>query len=194
MRFLTQVVVGVALTALCHAAVAGSTDALVLGPTELGPLRLMPGATVSESTLKRLFPKLLVTYDIGEGDSPAFHHFQVADAAGTLLFTIKSFIKDEAPHIRTSSAVPIQLLQVFSPTIPDSYGLRVGDTVGDILSKRGADLPFGWGHFDLQLGSGQIFYIVAAKRDPTSVPFAIEEAVKGRWRISSISWPEAAWE
>lgn len=69
------------------AASAAASDALVLSPTALGPLTLGKGTKVSEAKLKTLFPGLSVKYEIGSGDSPDFHYFEVSTPKGEVLFT-----------------------------------------------------------------------------------------------------------
>jgi len=86
--------------------------ALALSQTSLGPLALGKGATISEQRLKTLFPSYIVKYGIDQGDSPDFHYFEVTTSKGELLFTIQSFIEEPKGSKKTTSEVPIQLLQV----------------------------------------------------------------------------------
>lgn len=180
----------VALTGLA----AETGPALVLSPKSLGPLRLAEGATVSEQRLKTLFPAYTVTYDIGQGDSPDFHYFEVVDSKGEVLFTIQSFIEESSQSKKTTSAVPIQLLQIHTRRIRDIYGLRVGDRVKDIIKKRGEALDFGASHHDVYLGAGEIFYNIANASARSPEDLTREDAVKGNWQVKSISWPGPAWD
>ncbi|NKE72623.1 hypothetical protein [Candidatus Manganitrophus noduliformans] len=178
--------------------VAGSVfaaDSLILSPTALGPLPLTGRpAKVSETKLKKLFPNLVVKYDIGQGDSPDFHYFEVSKPNGEVLFTIKSFIEESAESKKTTSEVSISILQVRSPEIKDVHGLRVGDRVKDIITKRGKDMEFGAAHHDVVMGAGNIYYSIATGSDLSPERLTMEDAVKGNWKIRVISWPEAAWE
>lgn len=181
------------LTAAAHAVFAG--DALVLSPTALGPLPLTgKPAKVSETQLKKLFPEHSVKYEIGSGDSPDFHYFEVANRKGEVLFTIKSFIHDSKEAEKTTSEVPISLLQIWSKQIRDVYGLRVGDRVKNITAKRGKDLKFGAGHHDALMGDGDIYYSLITGSEYSPERLTKDDAIKGNWQIRSISWPEAAWE
>lgn len=113
---------------------------------------------------------------------------------GELLFTIKSFIENSVGTEQTSAEAPIHLLQIYSAKVRDQYGIRVGNRVRDITAKRDGDLKFGAGHFDVYLGEGAIFYNIATESEWSPEGFTIEDAVKGNWRIGSISWPGPAWE
>lgn len=103
-------------------------------------------------------------------------------------------LKNRLSVKKTTSEVSISILQVYSPEIRDVYGLRVGDRVKDIIAKRGKDLKFGAGHFDVLMGDGDIYYSIATGSDFSPEKFTMEDAVKGDWQIRSISWPKAAWE
>lgn len=176
---------------------ASAADAeieMVLSPAALGPLTLRNGASVSEELLKKLFPSLTVKYEIAQGDSPDFHYFEVSSPKGEILFSIQSFIDESAPSKKTTSAVPIQLLQIYSRKIKDSYGLRVGDRVQDIIRKRGKALSFGAAHHDVHVGAGKIYYSLATGRESSPESFTLNDAVKGNWKIRAITWPEAAWD
>ena len=166
----------------------------VLSPQSLGPLPLGKGAKVSEQQLVRLFPQFTVTYEMGQGDSPDFHYFEVKDKKGNVVIAIKSFIGESAKSKKTASAVSISILQVYGPQVRDSYGLRVGDHVLDIVRKRGKPLDFSAGHFDVSLGSGDIFYNIATGLEESPENVKMEDAIKGNWQIRSISWPTPAWE
>ena len=187
------VVLSFALAAL-PALAADTEPALVLGPKSLGPLALGKGATVSEQRLKKLFPAYTVKYDIGQGDSPDFHYFEVVDSKGAVVFTIQSFIKEGAKSKKTTSEVPIQLLQIHGRHIKDIYGLRVGDRVKDIIKKCGETLDFGASHHDVYLGADEIFYNIANASDLSPERLTREDAVKGNWQVRSISWPGPAWD
>jgi len=176
-----------------QAAIAG--EALVLSPTALGPLPLTgKPAKVSEAALKKAFPQYSVKYEIGSGDSPDFHYFEVATSKGEVLFSVTSFIDESQKAEKTTSAVPISILQIHSKQIRDAYGLRVGDRVKDIIAKRGKDLKFGAGHFDALMGDGNIYYSLITGSEFSPERLTKEDAIKGNWQIRSISWPEAAWE
>jgi hypothetical protein len=177
------------------AVAADRSPTLVLSKTGLGPLALGKDAKISEESLKKLFPSFTVTYEIGQGDSQDFHYFEVLDRQGELLFAIRSFIEDESSdNKKTALEVPIHLLQVYSTQITDSYGLRAGDHVKDIIAKRGKTLSFGAGHHDVYLGSGEIYYSIKTDRDQSPEDLTLKDAIKGNWKIRSISWPGAAWE
>jgi len=185
------------LTLLLISAQAIAADAppqLVLGSSSLGPLALKKGAKITEARLRKLFPTLLVTYDIGYGDSPDFHYFEVANKTGEVLFTIQSFIKESSKSHKTTLGVPIDILKIHSPRIRDIYGLKVGDRVADIIKKRGKKLDFGAGHHDALMGAGKIYYSLITESEYSPERFVIEDAVKGNWKIRMISWPVAAWE
>ena len=184
-----------AMTAVAAPALAAESDTpLTLSPTRLGALALGKNAKVSEGGLKKLFPAHTVKYDIGQGDSPDFHYFEVLNLRGEVLFTIRSFIEGSAESKKTNSEVPIHLLKVYSPLIRDSYGVRVGDRVKDIIAKRGKELAFGASHHDVYFGASRIFYNVATEREESPENITIEDAVKGNWQIRSISWPQPAWD
>ncbi len=182
--------VGLPITGLC-----GQADArLVLTSSALGPLPLGKGTLVSESYLKKLFPHYSITHQIGSGDSPDFHYFEIIDKNGELLFTIKSFIEDENQQGQPPTGVHNDLLQVRSPRIKDIYGLRVGDRVKDIIKTRGKDLHFGAGHHDVYLGTGKIYYNMRTNSDWSPERLSLDDAMRGNWQVVSISWPEGAWE
>lgn len=185
------IVLAVAVTAL---AASAAEPALVLSPTSLGPLPLGKGATISEQRLKKLFPSYTVEYGIGQGDSPDFHYFEVKTPKGELLFTIQSFIEEPNQNKKTTSEVPVHLIQIQSPKIHDIHGLRVGNRVKEIIAKRGKALDFGANHHDVYLGAAEIFYNIANPRDVSPEHLTREDAVKGNWRVRSISWPTAAWD
>ncbi len=176
---------------------AGDAPTLVLSRTSLGPLVLSKDAKVSQESLQKLFPGYTVKYEIAQGDSPDFHYFEVIDKTGELLFAISSYIEDDddgsVQHQKTTSPVPIQLLEVYSPTILDAYGLHVGDHVKDIMAKRGKKLTFGAAHHDVYMGSGEIYYSIETGSDESPENFKLKDAIKGNWQIRSISWPGAAW-
>ena len=195
-RFALALVLALAI----HTAPAMAADdasALVLSRTSLGPLVLGKDAKVSQKSLQKLFPGYTVKYEIAQGDSPDFHYFEVIDKNGELLFAISSFIDDDEDgtiqHQKTTSPVPIQLLQVYSPTISDAYGLHVGDHVKDIIAKRGKKLAFGAAHHDVYLGAGEIYYSIETGSDESPENFKLKDAIKGDWQIHSLSWPGAAW-
>lgn len=169
-----------------------SSTSLVLSSQKIGALPLGKGATISEQRLRRHFPQYDVSYEIGYGDSPNFHYFQVR-LNGELLFSIQSFI-DGGNESKTSDEVPIDLVVVHSRKVPDSFGLRVGDRVADILKKRGKDLKFGPGHFDALIGAGDIFYSLNTDTSGSPERLTMGDAIKGNWKIRLISWPQAAWE
>ncbi len=176
-----------------HAAAA--CEALVLEPTCLGPLDLSGSpAKVSEEKLRKLFPQYVVKYEIGSGDSPDFHYFEVSTPQGEVLFSIQSFIEEPSPSKKTSAEVPISLLQVQSRRVLDVYGVRVGDHVKDIIAKRGKNLDFGAGHHDALLGGGHIYYSLRTNSEQSPEGFTMQDATKENWEVRSISWPEAAWE
>jgi hypothetical protein len=172
------------------------SEELILTERSLGSLILENEPFVSIDSLRKLFPDYQVNHGIHSGDSPDFHLFQIATREGELLFTISSFIEDgdQTPNKDGTVAVPIHLLKVVSPRISDAYGLRVGNSVADILRTRGKNLEFGAEHHDVSLGANRIFYTIGnpTHRSPDGLKFT--DAVRGNWRIRSISWPEAAWE
>ena len=190
-KTLGKMAVGLALLATTTFSLASP---LLLTPSSLGPLPLGRGAKISERQLAKLFPDFIVSYEIGQGDSPDFHYFEVKDKNGVLVFTIKSFIKGESAAKKLDSPVSISILQVYGPQVRDSYGLKVGDRVSDILKKRGKSLEFSAGHHDVSLGAGNVFYNVATQTGESPESLKVEDAVKGNWKIRSISWPTAAWE
>lgn len=166
----------------------------MLGPTSLGPLALGKTATISEQQLKKLFPSYTVKYSIGQGDSPDFHHFEVTTSKGELLFTIRSFIEKPKESKKTDAEVPIQLLRIHSPGIPDIHGLRTGNRVQDILAKRGQALEFGASHDGVYLGGAQIYYNIKKPADVSPDRLARGAAVKGNWQARSLSWPGPSWD
>jgi hypothetical protein len=173
---------------------AQSDTKLTLTSESLGPLPLSKETLVSESYLKQLFPKYKITHEIGQGDSPNFHYFEIKDSDGELLFTIKSFIEDSDQQSKQPTAVRIDLLQVRSPRIRDVHGLRVGSRVKDIIKAIGRNLDFGAGHHDVYLGADRIFYNIRTNSEWSPERFTLNDAVRGNWQVISISWPSAAWE
>ena len=173
-----------------------AADEFTISPTALGPLKLPFGhATASKAKLQRLFPKFTIKYGIGQGDSPNFHIFEVSSPSGELLFAIKSFIEEGKSDKETAAEVPISILSVYSRTIPDSYGLRVGDSASKVIARRGKNLKSGWGHFDFLAGDGLIFYRFGNnEKHSVDEPFSLESAAREDLRIQSISWPGPAWE
>jgi hypothetical protein len=171
---------------------------LVLSATSLGSLSLSPNGKVSVAILEKAFPGARVSYDIREGDSPDFHCFIVTSAQGEQLFMIRSFIDDgmksRPDGTNRQIEVPIHLLQVTSRRIRDSYGLRVGDRVADVIRVRGEKLEYGAAHHDVYIGADKIFYSMDIGRDKNSEAFMLAEAKRVNSRITSISWPHGAWE
>jgi hypothetical protein len=151
---------------------------------------------VSVLILERAFPGHRIGHEIGSGDSPDFHYFEVTTAQGEKLFTIKSFVKEGAPAVGADarSEVPIDLLQVVSRRVRDRFGLRVGDRVADIIRSRGDKLVFGAGHHDVYLGGDRLFYNLATGSEWSPESFNLADAKRGNWPIVSISWPSGAWE
>jgi hypothetical protein len=99
-RYFVTYLFAVAFLALPLSVYCEQSDiALVLTSESLGPLPLSRKTVVSESCLKKLFPKYRITHEIGSGDSPDFHFFRIIDKEGDLLFTIKSFIEDSDQHV-----------------------------------------------------------------------------------------------
>ena len=188
---LGRVLVAIALLLAAASVVAGP---LVLSPQSLGTLPLGKGAKVSEQQLVKLFPQFVVTYEIGQGDSPDFHYFEVKDKKGDVLFAIKSFIEESAKSKKLDSAVAISILQVYGAQVRDSYGLIIGDRVKDIVKKRGKSLDFSAGHHHVSLGSGDIFYNIPVEIDQSPELLKMGDAIKANGKIRSISWPTAAWE
>lgn len=166
----------------------------VLSATALGPLKLYKGATVSQAKLQKLFPGYRVSYEIEQGATPAFHYFEVASPEGQPLFGISSFITGHAKARKTPAAVPIDLVRVYSPLIPDAYGLRVGDHVEDILARRGQHLEFGAAHHDVYLGGESLYYGLITGRKTSPAVYKVDDAIRGNWEIRFVSWPEPAWE
>lgn len=160
----------------------------------LGPLKLYKGAKISVAKLKQLFPGYRVVYELGQGDSPDFHYFEVQTPDGQPLFSIRSFVDDGVPDHKTSRAVPIDLVQVYSPLIADAWGLHVGDHVKDIMAKRDGHLEFGASHHDVYLGAEMIYYGLVTERKASPVVYKLHDAVERNLEIRFISWPEAAWE
>jgi hypothetical protein len=168
---------------------------LVLTAESLGSLRLGPEKKVSVPILQRAFPGYGVTHGIGMGDSPDFHYFVVTTARGEKLFVIKSFIEGATPgRADDRQEVSIDLLQVISREVPDSFGLRVGDRVADVIRVRGDKLVFGAGHHDVYMGGDRIFYSFATGTQSSPEGFTLSDARRGYWHIVSISWPYGAWE
>ena len=171
---------------------------LVLSATGLGPLRLGPDAKVSVAILEKSFPGARVSYDIREGDSPDFHCFIVTSAQGEKLFVIRSFIPDALtprPDGKNRQIdVPIHVLQITSRQIRDSYGLRVGDRIADVIRVRGEKLQYGAAHHDVFIGGEKIFYSMDIGLDRGPEGFTLAEAQRVNLRITSISWPDWAWE
>ena len=168
-----------------------------LSNISLGPLKLENNPTVSVETLRELFPHLQINYGVYSGDSPDFHRFEIAEKDGTLLFVITSFIEDTSTRHREvgeSTSVPIHILKVVSPKISDSHGLRVGNSVADIIQARGDRLTFGANHFDVYLGDNKIFYNIRTTYDRSPERYTYEDTKRENWPIVSISWPEPAWE
>jgi hypothetical protein len=111
-----------------------------------------------------------------------------------VLFAIKSFIEESAESKKTTAAVPVSILQVYSRQIRDSHGLKVGDKVSDIVKRRGKALHFGASHFNVYLGSDDIFYNITTGSKWSPERLTMEDAIRGNWPIRSISWPDPAWE
>jgi hypothetical protein len=158
------------------------------------PLNREP--TISVDYLKKHFPNRRITHEIQSGDSPDYHHFMVATVEGDVLFTIMSFLKEHQVSSigQRLEAVPIDLLKIVSPTIPDEHGIRVGNRVADVIRARGENLHFGTAHFDVYVGGNQIFYNLRTGSDwsPENLTFA--DAKRADWEVASISWPTGAWE
>ena len=174
-KYLSRALAAIVLLA---AAVSVAEGPLVLSPQSLGPLPLGKGAKVSEQQLVKLFPQFAVTYEIGQGDSPDFHYFEVTDKQGDVVFAIKSFIEESAKSKKTDSAVSISILQIYGQQVRDSYGLKVGDRVEDIVKKWGKSLDFSAGHFDVSLGLGNIFYNIATGLEQSPERLKMEDAIR----------------
>ena len=175
---------------------------LILKSDSLGPLELSQEVNISEDYLKEIFPDFDVSYEIGSGDSPDFHYFEVSTRGGDLLFSISSYLEYENYEqgtIKNPDDIRIDILTVYSNQIEDQYGIRVGDGYQKVVEKRGTDLQFGAAHHNIWVGSGMIYYAIPLPptgigepdRSPTLVTQA--EVYEGNWAVSSISWPTSKW-
>jgi hypothetical protein len=186
---------GLAAISACSA-LGTRSNALVLTANGIGPLGLYPDAVISVESLTKQFPEYRITHDVRSGDSPDYHRFEIAGADGEVLFTIASFLKEgQEPTItRDADTVRIDLLKIVSRRIPDSFGIRVGDRVADIIRARGENLTFGAAHFDVYLGGDQLFYNLRTGSDWSPEQFSFADAKRENWGIISMSWPTGAWE
>lgn len=182
---------------LMSSGVYSQDEQLVLTEGGLGALSLKNNPSISVEGLRKLFPEYQVKHGIYSGDSPDFHVFEVSTKDEEILFEIVSFIEDDEPHDEGkdgSVVVPIHLLKVVSPRIPDAYGIRAGDSVAYIVRVRGKNLEFGASHHDVFLGGKNIFYNIETETDESPERFALADVLRQSWPIRSISWPQAAWE
>ena len=171
---------------------------LVLSASRLGPLQIGLAHTTSVRDLERRFPEFRVTQTVSETDGPDQVILTVADKSGKPMFEIRSeaLYSDRATkRIRNADALPIDLLQVLTPTIADTFGLRVGMRYRDIVARRGAKLEFGLNHHDVSLGADGVYYNLApppSRNGPGPEPNRANMN-RGNWRIGSMSVPAPRW-
>jgi hypothetical protein len=70
-----------------------------------------------------------------------------------LMFTISSFIKDNAVH--DGKGVGIDILSIYFSSIQDEYGVTVGTKISKVAKLREGRLIFGANHMDNHLGGGK---------------------------------------
>ncbi|MEA5445562.1 hypothetical protein VCB98_07000 [Gammaproteobacteria bacterium AB-CW1] len=187
---------------LCGSIALADSPKHVLGENSLGPWKFSEDPVVSREILKEHFPDHTIIYDVGQGDSPDFHYFEVKSVSGDVLFSVRSYSnwEDGPLEPEPDAEVPLHLLEVRSPKIADSHEIRVGDRVSDIIDARGDGLAFGPRHFHVYMGDGNIYYNLVVESESESgiqrSPEGIEraEAIEGDWKVVSISWPGPAWD
>lgn len=174
----------------------------VLDEKSLGSWLLSEDTFVSMDILERYFPGSDIIYRVGHGDSPDFHYYEVRSDSGESLFSAYSYNTWEAGPLepQPDAEVLLHLLEIQSPRIADSNGIKVGDRIADIIDARGRDLEFGPGHHHIYIGAGNIFYnLITEPFQKNDFPISqgnikLEEVIEENWEIDSISWPDPKWD
>ena len=167
---------------------------LVLTRDSLGPLPLAEGMIISLESVRSFFPSFDVTRGVGGGENGDYALIAVK-AGDAPRFSIIGVPGSS----ETASEFPVAYLVVESPEIVDHYGIRVGDTYRDVVSRRGPQLSFGATHHDLFAGEDEIYYGIAmpppGANEPDRSPENVTqvEVLEGGWRVSQISWPTWVW-
>ncbi|WP_156948464.1 hypothetical protein [Marinobacterium jannaschii] len=171
-------------------------DSLTLSADRLGPLQLSEQTRISGPSLQALFPALQVHYQRAEGDSLAYHYYQLINQQGEVLFSLTSFIESAADI--QAEAVDIDLLQIHSAEIPDQYGIRVGEGIRSLVAKRDSKFRYGAAHHHNFIGGGKIWYSLSTQQLAATVDInpeqvSLEQALEADLKVTAISWPEAGW-
>ena len=193
--FLRDIVIVFFVFALsvCHAA----GNSLVLTEGNLGSLTLDDQTTISVEILNKHFPEYTVKQGIGHGDSVDFHYFTLSDQQHKIL-TMYSFIyADDQPN---NTPVRLDLIDISSADIQDTYGIKVGMTITDVIAVRGDDLSFGAGHHDNYIGQDNVWYSLSTKPlqntdgvDINPVMVTKPQAIKRNLPINHLLWPHPRW-
>lgn len=171
---------------------------LILRENSLGPLSLNNKTMVSLKSLKKLFPQYSFESGIGQGDSADFHYFAAKDIESKTIFSVVSYIENDDDYKKKN--VKVDMVEIFSSSVKDEYGLSIGMRYSDIAKKRGTNLVFGANHHDNYLGDQNIWYALASnqiqKKDGPDISpenISLSDIKNANARIVSISWPTHRW-
>lgn len=161
---------------------------------------------MSESLLIKIFSNHEIYTGIGSGDSLDFHYIDITRANKKMMSIISFINSDKQGYPRL---IPIDLLEVESPMIEDSYGLKVGNSYAEVRQKRGVLSIMDMHHYKAlgALEGRPIYYSIYGETDPIyytneAVEIAMdvsvedildEEVIKNNWVIFKITWPSPAW-
>lgn len=170
----------------------------ILTSESLGGLQLNKETKISKAIINKYFPEHRVSHEIGEGDSADFHYFEIKDNKSELIFTVTSYIDNDFD--RNKDVVTLDLIEIYSDSISDEYGLKIGKKLSDIINQRGGDLIYGANHHDNHIGLNNIWYALSTEdlnvpNGPDISPenVTLEDAKKHNLRVTAISWPSARW-
>jgi hypothetical protein len=179
---------------------------VILTPTRLGSLKL--DAPVTLRQIQAAFPGRTVDTGCGETQDSRYCYFAVSRAPleGTNenaeeLFTLISALEGgqasrslKKPVGPTEPFVPSGLT-VSSPSVRDSFGVRVGDRYSRLRQLRKETLEFGASGESLFLGAGRIFYqfdVPPARDggfDRQATEAAEQDLARIDARVSALNWP-----
>lgn len=167
-------------------------ESLTLTEDSLGPLKLSACAKITVATLRKTFPSYKIEASVGQTDGPDMYFIKVKDQNGQPLFKIFSAIEGEHErNVKLDQPISLGTLTVTSSNITDQNGLKVGDSVAQIIKKFGNPQQAALNH-TIGLQVGKLCYDVGeSEGEPPTL--TAQDMIKANWKINSISWPKCSW-
>lgn len=161
-----------------------SQSDLMLSENQLGSIELKPGIIINEKILAAQFPDLQVVREIGQGDRPNFTYYSLknTDEATQMVVDIKS----------SQQAQELNSVKIYTPDIPDQYGIRSGMTYAQAKKIRPSLRLITNTHFHTYAfdDASHIKYEICCNTDQIDKTTWSEQEV-GNWKINSLIWEAA---